>query len=198
MKTLKRLTVNQLDSVYGLLAQNEMRSVTGGDGNDGGYGFPGFCYYDCMSYIGRTYGSTDHAPEWYCSDYISGGGSATDDWEGSNEPSAIFGVPLYKNGKLNENAYDYLRNYYNMQGSGWATPSQTEKFFTEGNGSGLIAGAGVAMGIYQVDEHTAHTVVLTGYKDGYYEYYDPSTNKRSQLPASQLKGAALINSCKDR
>lgn len=196
MKTLKRLTVNQLDSVYGLIAQNEMCSVTGGDGNDGGYGFPGFCYYDCMSYIGRTYGSTDHAPEWYCSDYISGEGSATDDWEGSGEVSAILGVPLYKDGKLNDNAYDYLRNYYNMQGSGWATPSQTENFFTNGSGQGFSGG--VAMGIYQIDERTAHTVVITGFKDGNYEYYDPSTNTKGLLPASQLKGAALINSCKDQ
>lgn len=192
MVKLKKLTVSQLDATYGTIPTEELRQLTGGDGtttNDGGYGFPGFCFYDSIAYMGREFGCYDHAPEWYCSDFINGNGSLDDDWEDTKDPKNVLGVPLYKDNELNRDAFNYMSNYFDMQGSDWATASQTTSFFES-------TSSGRAIGIYQTAHDTAHAVVLTGYSDGYYTYTDPSTGQTGKIAEKELIGAALTNGCK--
>ncbi len=200
MKNLSRLSVAQLlaDSTFSKISSEEMRSYTGGDGvltdeewSSGGYGQKNNCLYDCISYIGRQYGY-DQRPEWYCGDYGTGYNDPNDDWYGSGYSDDMFyGPDMYVDGQLNENIYKYMSTYFDTEGSGWVTESDTQTMFQGASDSQYV------LGMYRItgDDGSVvyHSVVLQSYGDGNYTYYDPSTNTQGKVAKDDVVGSIVIS-----
>ncbi len=200
MRKLVRLTVAQLlaDSTYSKISSEEMRFYTGGDGvltdeewKNGGYGQKNNCLYDCISYMGRQYGY-DQRPEWYCGDYGKGYNDPNDDWYGSGcDKDMIYGPDMYLNGQPSENIYKYMSTYFDTEGSGWVTESDTQNVFQGASDSQQV------LGMFRVTGEDGlvgyHAVVLQSYANGKYTYYDPSTNKYGTIDKDSVVGSIVTS-----
>lgn len=200
MKKLVRLSVAQLltDPTFCKISSEEMHFYTGGDGvltdeewKNGGYGQWNNCLYDCISYIGRQYGY-DQKPEWYCGDYGRGYNDPNDDWYGSGCDLDMFtGPDMYANGQLNEKIFTYMSTYFDTEGSGWVTESDTQTLFQGASDNQFVMGT---FRSYDSEGNVCyHSVVLKSFENGVYTYYDPSKNVLGEVAKDNVVGSIVTS-----
>lgn len=173
------------------LTSMELREVIGGYGGDGG------CFYDCMSWLSKEVCGTEVNPDYFRNDYADGKGNSNDNWGGLTDRGERWqakwdGPKIYKStGELNTDPLQYMSNYFDIEGSEWASESSARDFWKEPSSSETKV-----MGAFEIDASVAHAVILTGYDEGKYSYYDPSTGCSGNFEASKFIGAVQVKGCK--
>lgn len=182
---LNELKVIALEEAM-LINKEQLESLVGGNGDDSG------CFYNCMSYLAGQYGDTEKNSDYFRNDYATGNGSQDDDWEGI-DPCEQFAAQLHgprvynEDGTLNNDTVEYMSNYFDVDGSGWMNASGTQ------DALGNLDEDSHIVGMYKTDEATAHAVILTGYSNDQYSYYDPSSGSEGTFSAEDFIGAATVN-----
>ena len=174
--------------------------ASSGNGNDNGndkepkYSKETPCYYNCLAYIASKYG-------WECSPYDfaddynrgsmhrgrSGTGSDKEQFEGPNASATD------KDGKYipNPEAYSYIENYFDTEGSGWVRGKSIGSLMTSEQ-------KGIVMGVITTPGSNMHAVILKERAYGVYSYYDPTTGVSGQLLAGSIAYAGKVTGLKEK
>ena len=174
--------------------------ASSGNGNDNGndkepkYSKETPCYYNCLAYIASKYG-------WKCSPYDFADdyswGTMKSDWSGTwNKDDKLIGPNASgydENGNSipNPEAYSYIENYFDTEGSGWVRGKAIGSLMTSEQ-------QGIVMGVITTPGSNMHAVILKERAYGVYSYYDPTTGVSGQLLAGSIAYAGKVTGLKKK
>lgn len=152
------------------------------------------CFYYCLAYIGSKYGMS-YTADMLSDDYRYGGLSEDDNWDGThnekdtNGPSALLPNPDSDNEKYpliwNPQLMTYIHTKFDTtESEQWTRGSEIKGYFDSNgsrNSSGYLMGV-----IHPGSTATTHAVILEGYKDGEYSYYDPTYKTHSTISSNRI------------
>ena len=152
------------------------------------------CFYYCLAYIGSQYGMS-YTAEMLSKDYVKGDLSDDDNWDGThnkndlNGPSAFIpnpdkddvDYPLIWNPQL----MTYIHTKFDTTESEQWTRGSDIKGYFDANGSRNSSGYLMAV-VHPGNTGMTHAIILEGYKDGEYSYYDPTFKNRSTISSNRV------------
>ena len=152
------------------------------------------CFYHCLAYIGSKYGMS-YTADMLSDDYRYGGLSEDDNWDGThnendaNGPSAFLPNPDKDDVEhpliWNPSLMPYIRTKFETTESGrWSRGSEIRGYL-DSNGSRNSSGFLMAI-IHPGSTAVTHAIILDGYKDGEYSYYDPTFRTRSTISSNRI------------
>ena len=152
------------------------------------------CYYNCLAYIASKYG-WECSPYDFANDYSWGtmkkGWSGT--WSDKEHDEGPNARATDKDGKYipNPEAYSYIENYFDTEGSGWVRGKSIGSLMTSEQ-------KGIVMGVITTPGSNMHAVILKERAYGVYSYYDPTTGVSGQLLAGSIAYAGKVTGLKEK
>ena len=190
-RKLTRETLTELAKRMPVLSEEVQHSYVGGYD----YNSQSSCFFNCMEYLAKEICGIQNVD---CDTFGNAYWSGVDDYVGTGKRSDyLYGPKMFdESGAVNPNLLNFVKHYYNIEGSGWIMGNNDiQTLFTSASSDDTAIIAVFNTGMKDTKGNDiAHCVILQSYDKASdtYTYYDPSVSGTEEEKIRMVSGSLMM------